>query len=131
MSESGPYGDAFNQEFWDSASRRQLRIQHCTECDHYQFYGRPFCLKCQSDVSWVEARGTGTVYSLTTVRRQLLPEPPVPYIVAIVELDEGPRMLTNIEGEGVRIGDRVRVVWRDRQEAPPLPVFAAVGDSSE
>ncbi len=127
MSESETYGDAFNQEYWDAATRRQLRIQHCRGCDHYQFYGRPFCLRCQSDVEWVRSRGTGTVYSMTTVRRQLLPEPPVPYIVAIVELDEGPRMLTNIEGEGVQIGDRVQVAWRDRENAPPLPIFVAPG----
>ena len=68
---------------------------------------------------------------MTTVRRQLLPSPPVPYIVAVVELDEGPRMLTNIESEGVRIGDRVQVAWRDREDVPPLPVFVAVGVSDE
>ena len=91
MSESESYGDAFNQEYWQAAERRQLAIQHCPECDHHQFYGRPFCLRCESDIGWVQVQGTGTVYSMTTVRRQLLPEPPAPYIVAIVELDEGQR----------------------------------------
>ena len=83
------------------------------------------------DVEWVQVLGTATVYSMTTVRRQLLPSPPVPYIVAVVELDEGPRMLTNIEGEGVQIGDRVQVAWRDREDVPPLPVFVAIGGSDE
>ena len=131
MSEPESYGDAFNQEYWRAAREQQLKIQHCLGCDHYQFYGRPFCLHCESDVEWVQARGTGTVYSMTTVRRQLLPEPPVPYIVAVVELDEGPRMLTNIEGEGVRIGDRVQVAWRDRDDLPPLPVFVSAAGSNE
>ena len=112
MSESEAYGDAFNQEYWSAATRRQLALQHCRECDHYQFYGRPFCLRCESDVEWVPVSGTGTIYSMTTVRRQLLPEPPVPYIVAVVELDEGPRMVTNIEGEGVQIGDRVQLTLK-------------------
>jgi uncharacterized OB-fold protein len=51
------------------------------------------------------------------------PELPPPYFVAIVELSEGPRLLTNILGESVRIGQAVRLVWRRRDPLPPLPVF--------
>ena len=55
MSESESYGDAFNEQYWRAATQRQLKIQHCRECNHYQFYGRPFCLGCVSDVEWVRA----------------------------------------------------------------------------
>jgi len=77
-------------------------------------------------VEWVRALGTGTVYSMTTVHQRVSDEFVPPYIVAIVELDEGPRMLTNIIGKSCQIGDRVRVVWRERPDAPPLPVFEPV-----
>jgi len=60
---------------------------------------------------------------MTVTRVQLLPELPPPYVVALVELDEGPRLLTNIVGAPCKIGDRVRLAWRTREGAPPLPVF--------
>jgi uncharacterized OB-fold protein len=75
------------------------------------------------EMSWVEVAGTGTVYSVTTVRLKVIPDLDPPYLVAIVQLDEGPRFLTNIHGLEARIGDRVAVRWRDRGAAPPFPVF--------
>ena len=63
---------------------------------------------------------------MTTVRIPVLPERTPPYQVAIVELEEGPRILSSIDGGSVAIGDRVEVVWQDREEAPPLPCFRSV-----
>jgi uncharacterized OB-fold protein len=121
------YGDPITAPFWEAAGRRQLTIQRCNACSRHQFYPRPFCIECSSDdVEWVNAAGTGSVYSMTVVRIQISPEFSPPYTVAVVELDEGPRMLTNIVGKAVKIGDRVRVAWRDRSDLPPLPVFEAV-----
>ena len=77
-------------------------------------------------MEWVASKGTGTVYSLTTVNVPVIPELEPPYTVALVQLDEGPRMTTNIVGGVCGIGDRVRVVWRDRPEMPPLPVFEPI-----
>lgn len=74
-------------------------------------------------MNWVSARGTGKVYSMTVTRVQVLPELTPPYIVALVDLDEGPRMLTNIVGQECKIGDRVQLAWRDREDGPPLPIF--------
>lgn len=76
----------------------------------------------------MEVSGTGTIYSMTTVARQLLPDFEVPYVVAIVELDEGPKLLTNVLGDSCAIGDRVKVGWRERLEAPPVPVFSKESD---
>ena len=67
---------------------------------------------------------------MTTVRRKLLPGFDPPYIVAIVELDEGSRMLTNITSEFCRIGSRVRVAWKERDDAPPLPVFEIIEEQN-
>ena len=118
------YGDPVNAAFWEAASREELVIQQCTDCGSYQFYGRPFCLACQSDhVEWVETGGFATVYSLTRVELSFDPAAKTPYLVAVVELDEGPRMMTNIVNGNAEIGDRVRVTWRHREDAPPLPVF--------
>ncbi|MGD1215402.1 MAG: OB-fold domain-containing protein [Terriglobales bacterium] len=121
------YGDPITAPFWEAAARRRLLIQRCRDCGVHQFYPRPFCLKCQSElVEWVEAAGTATIYSLTTVRVAVSPEFHPPYRVAVVQLDEGPRMLTNIIGGECRIGERVRVQWKERPDAPPLPVFEPV-----
>ena len=79
---------------------------------------------CQSDnVEWVKAAGRGTIYSMTTVHLEISEEFTPPYVVALVQLDEGPRMLANIVGDQCQIGDRVQVTWKQRPNAPPLPVF--------
>jgi uncharacterized OB-fold protein len=122
-----PYGDPISEPFWKAATRREFVIQKCRRCAAYQFYPRPFCLACfADDIEWVPAAGTGTIYSLTTVRRQVFPDFPVPYVNAVVELDEGPRLLTTIVGATSAIGDRVRVVWKERVSAPPLPLFEPI-----
>lgn len=118
------YGDALTRPFWEAARRHELLIQYCPDSDRYQFYPRPFDLATGSDnVEWVAARGTGVVHSLTTVHLPVseLLEPP--YVVALIELDEGVRMVANIvEGE-CAIGDRVEVTWYERDGLPPLPMF--------
>lgn len=119
-----PLGDPTHEPFWEAASRGVLVVQRCGSCGHHQFYGRPICLRCDSDsVAWVPVQGHGTVYSATRVRRSWAPDVEVPYAVAIVELDEGPRLVTNIVNGDAKIGDRVRVAWRTRPGLPPVPVF--------
>ena len=123
MSEN-TYGDALSAPFWEAASAHRLVLQHCDACGAHQFYPRPFCLACESDeLRWVDAAGSGTIYSMTTVRLAMLPELPPPYVVAVVQLDEGPRLTSNIVGDGAVIGGRVRLAWRERDQLPPLPVF--------
>jgi uncharacterized OB-fold protein len=127
MTETAPaetFGDPTTAPFWAAARRRQLVIQRCRACGHHQFYPRPHCLACESaDLEWAPAQGTGTIYSMTTTHVQIYPELAPPYVVALVQLAEGPRLLTNIVGAPCRIGDAVRVTWRERADAPPLPVF--------
>ena len=125
--EKQPYGDPITIPFWEAAERHELLIQHCPECGSYQFYPRPFCIACNaSSVEWAETKGEAKIYSMTTVRVQIAPVFNPPYIAAVIELDEGPRMLTNIEGGNPKIGDRVKLAWRERDDAPPLPIWVPV-----
>ena len=122
--EKQPYGDPMTYPFWEAAERHELLIQHCPQCNSYQFYPRPFCLSCNaSNIEWEEVNGSATIYSITTVQIQIAPQFNPPYVVAVIELDEGPRMLTNIEGNKPAIGDRVKLAWPEREDAPPLPVW--------
>ena len=117
-------GDPLTAPFWAAAASGRLLVQRCAGCGGHQLYPRPFCIGCQSDdVEWVPAAGTGTVYTMTTVHMEVGPDLEPPYVVAVVELDEGPRLLTNLLDRDLRIGDRVRVGWRPRGGLPPFPVF--------
>ena len=121
------WSDPTTAYFWEAAGQEQLVIQRCGACHQHQFYPRPFCLACDSDeMGWVVASGFGTVYSQTTVHLKPARELASPYVVAIVELEEGPRLLTNLTGEVCHIGSRVGVAWRPRPGQPPVPIFRAV-----
>lgn len=124
------YGDPITAPFWEAAARRQLLLQRCRGCGAHQFYPRPYCVRCQSEVEWVPVAGTGTVYSMTTVRAQLVPDFPPPYVVVLIELDEGPRLVSGVVGRPVGIGDRVRVQWKERPDGPPLPMFETLEDDA-
>lgn len=120
--------DPTTEPFWNACAKGQLTVQRCTSCGAHQFYPRPICLACEStSLEWVNAGGGGTIYSITTVRMPVSDELPPPYLLALVDLDEGPRLLTNIEAETAQIGDRVSVAWRPREGLPPLPVFKPYG----
>jgi uncharacterized OB-fold protein len=129
--EEPAFGDPMTAPFWTAARQHKLLIQRCNACGSHQFYPRPMCLKCSSlDLAWVPSCGTGTVYSMTTVRVPVTADLSPPYVVALVDLDEGPRLLTNLVNQSFRIGDRVRVQWRAREPLPPVPVFGHIeGDT--
>jgi uncharacterized OB-fold protein len=116
--------DPTTAPFWQAAREHRLVVQRCATCGAHQFYPRPFCLTCSSLVlEWVGVSGSATVYSKTTVRIPVIEELAPPYVVAIVTLDEGPRLTTNLVGDEPEIGDQVTVTWRERTGLPPLPVF--------
>lgn len=117
--------DPTTEPFWQACAEGRLTVQRCAACGHHQFYPRPFCLACESgDLGWSDVSGRGTIYSLTTVRLPVAEELPPPYLLALVDLEEGPRLLTNIEAPSAAIGDKVSLSWRKRPGGlPPLPVF--------
>lgn len=118
--------------FWKAARRRELMIQRCRACARHVFYPRVNCTHCGArDLEWVRASGRGTVYTYTVARRPTHPAfaDKTPYVIAIVELDEGPRMTTNIVGcdpEAVRIGMAVEAVFEDVSAETTLVMFRPV-----
>ena len=110
-----------------------LRVQRCRECQTYVFIPQPFCTECQSEeLEWVESSGRGTLYSMTTVYRPQRPEFEIPYTVAIVELEEGWYMLTNLVGsppEEMRVGMQLEVTFRRMSDEVTLPLFRPLADS--
>jgi len=123
-----PIPDGDSRVFWEGAAQHKLLIQHCNACQHFIFYPRSLCPNCFSDtLSWVEAAGTGTIYSYTVVHQAYgVFARQVPFVVALVELGEGVRMMTRITGsppETVRIGAPVRVVFEQVSEGLTLPYF--------
>jgi uncharacterized OB-fold protein len=106
--------DSDTRPFWEATKQGELLIQYCPNCNRYQFYPRIICKNCLSDIEWTVSKGKGTVYSFTVVHKVFNPEfkEKVPFIVALVTLDEGPRMLTNIVEaamEDIKIGMQVEV----------------------
>lgn len=97
-------------EYFDALEQGRFLIQHCGDCGGYVFYPRQLCTHCGSQaVTFVEPNGAGTVYSTTVVRRK--PEFGGDINVALIDLDEGPRMMSRVEGlspSDVRIGMRVK-----------------------
>jgi uncharacterized protein len=115
--------DPTTTPWWRAAGEGRLLVQCCDACGAHQLYPRPFCLRCESrNVAWVASRGTGRVYSQTTVHVSVVSWLTPPYVVALVELDEGPRLLTNLVGPPCRIGDRVEVCWDVRDDLV-VPLF--------
>jgi uncharacterized protein len=103
-------------------------IQHCNDCGKHVFYPRMVCPHCGgASLAWVEPKGTGVVYSTTTVRRK--PEVGGDYDVSLIDLDEGVRMMSRVEGIApteVKIGMRVRAKVIDNKGAG-LVVFTPEG----
>jgi uncharacterized OB-fold protein len=123
-----PTPDLETQPYWDAAREGKLLIKRCSACGRAHFYPRPFCPHCWSDdVEWEQASGKATLYTFTIVRRNDLPPFPerVPYVAAVVDLAEGPRMMTNVEGcdaDEVEIGMALTVAFRDEGDFS-IPVF--------
>jgi uncharacterized OB-fold protein len=106
-----------SRPFWEAARRHELTIQRCGACREYAYYPRDRCPKCFADkLKWERVSGRGKVYSYTVVRRASSRAfADAPYVLAIVELAEGPRMTTNIVAppEQVRVEMPVQVFFDD------------------
>ncbi|MCZ7525547.1 MAG: Zn-ribbon domain-containing OB-fold protein [Acidimicrobiia bacterium] len=124
-----PTPDLEQQPFWDAAKQERLLVKRCRACRAHHFYPRPFCPRCWSgDVEWVEASGRGTLYTWSVVHVNDLPPFPerVPYVAAIVDLDEGPRMETNVvdcDFDALQVGMPLEVTFREISDDFAIPVF--------
>ena len=140
MSSALPSPDpAVNPEttaFWEATRERQLTVGFCDTCSRHFFYPRERCPLCGAPGAGLRpAAGTGTVYSATVTRRGIGAFADVgPYVLAYVELDEGPRVLTNIVGvapESVRVGQRVRVAFDPTPGGFALPRFVPLESTEQ
>jgi uncharacterized OB-fold protein len=130
-----PHPTALSEPFWEACRDRRLTVQRCQDCGKHVFLPQSFCPNCLSrSLSWVQASGTGSVVTYTVVWRPQTPAFEVPYVIAVVRLDEGVEMLTNLvdaEPEQVSIGARVRVAFADVAEHTTLPFFRLVENAAE
>ena len=127
-----PAPDPATAPYWAAACEHRLSIPRCEACGNVHFYPRPLCPDCGSPhLAWTTVSGNGAVYSFTVVQRAPSPafKDKVPYVVAIVALDEGPHLMSNIIGcppEQVHIGMRLRATFLDMGAEVSLPMFEAV-----
>ena len=122
------------QFFWEKARQHELWIQRCTACGHVFFYPRFHCPQCLSDkLEWFQASGKGILYSYM-INHRAPPgfEEEAPYAIAVVQLQEGPRMMTNIVGientpENLVLDMLLEVVFEDATEEIAIPKFKPAG----
>lgn len=124
-----PITDPATAPFWKAASQGELSLPRCGGCQRVHYYPRAVCPHCGSeDLAWETLSGRGTIYSWTVSRRPAGAsfKPYVPYVVALIDLDEGARMLSNVrtdDVDGVAIGQAVQVDFEEMAEDIALPVF--------
>ncbi|MGI9601092.1 MAG: Zn-ribbon domain-containing OB-fold protein [Acidimicrobiales bacterium] len=122
-----PRPTELSQPFWDGCAEGVLRVQQCGQCGELVFVPRPMCPACQSDdLAWIDSTGLGEVYSYTVVHRPPSPAFEVPYVVAIVELEEGWYLLSNVidcDPGDVTVGAPVTAVFDPVDPAITLPQF--------
>ena len=127
-----PQPNADTKPFWDGCKEHQLRFQKCRNCGHVRWPASIICPMCYSyDTEWIVASGKGKVYTFAIYHQAYHKafESDLPYVTASVELEEGPRILTNIVGcspDEVRCDMPVEVKWEDITEEFSLPKFKPV-----
>jgi len=122
-----PRPTELSQVHWDGCREGKLRVQRCRSCATYVFIPQPCCTHCQSTaLAWVETSGRGVVYSYTVVHRAPRPQFSAPYIVAIVAMEEGWHMLSNVVDcapQDMAIGLAVTVRFKRMNDEITLPYF--------
>ncbi|WP_372347640.1 Zn-ribbon domain-containing OB-fold protein [Streptomyces sp. KL116D] len=124
-----PEPDVFTRPYWDAAAEGRLLLRHCAACERFHHYPREFCPYCWSDAGqWRVASGRASLYTWSVVHRNDLPPfgERVPYVAAVVDLAEGPRMMTEVvecEEARLRVGMEVTVTFRPGGPGSSVPVF--------
>lgn len=113
--------------FWEATRNRRLVLQWCRTCERPIQYPRSFCPHCRgSALEWREASGLGTVYAVTVEHNPSATGQEDPYAIALVQLAEGARLMTNIVGaapDDVHVGMSVTVTWEPLEDGRHLPLF--------
>ena len=112
-----------DERYFEGASQGKLMLKKCSGCGQVHYFPRGICPFCfSSKVDWVEAKGTGTIYTFSVTRRA----GPIPYCIAYVTLDEGVSMMTNIvdcDLDTVRIGQKVKLVFKPSGNGTAIAMF--------
>ena len=122
---AGPVVNVETKPYWDAANSGKLLVKKCVACGEHHFYPRALCPFCFGETEWVEAKGTGEIYSFSVMRRA---EPP--YAIAWVALDEGPKIMTNIvnaDFDAIRIGQRVKATFVAAENGQKVQMFEPMG----
>jgi uncharacterized protein len=131
-----PPASELTQPFWDATKNKELLLQWCTACDAPVFYPREVCPQCiGTSLEWRQASGKATVYAVSVQHKPAMPmlANRVPYAVALVDLDEGARIMTNVVGcppDEVTVGMPVQVTWEELSDGRNLPQFEPRGEGS-
>jgi uncharacterized OB-fold protein len=133
QSKPEPEVNALTTPYWDGLASGELRYQRCGECSNAWLPPREHCPSClSSNWAWTAASGRGRLISWVVYRQSMHPAfaDEIPYNVAIVELDEGPRLITNILADEADLAIEFPVELRISGAAPPLArfVLASPGD---
>jgi len=123
-----PALDDASREFWAAGARGELVVQQCGACGHRQFYPRLACTVCGTTPGWLTCSGRGVVHTFTVIRQNHAKpfRGELPYVVAMIELEEGPRMMGNVVDcavEEVQIGMPVQVTFEQADEAVGVPFW--------
>ena len=124
-----PIPDPVTKPFWDSLKARAIQLQRCQSCQKFVYYPRALCPGClSSNLAWTPVSGRGVLHAFTIPNRHPNRAFQPPYVVALVELEEGVRMMSNLIGvdptpEAVKIGMPVEIVYDDATEEITLPKF--------
>ena len=124
-----PIVDEDTAPYWEYCQKHELRMQKCSQCGYIRFPVSIVCPKCHSiEAEWAKLGGKGKVYSFIVQRQAFHPgyQNDLPYTVAIIQLDEGPRMESNLEGckaEDIKIDMPVELFFDDVTEDVSLPKF--------
>lgn len=123
-----PVADQDSVKYWEAAAEEKLAIQRCRSCGRHQFYPRSLCAACGfPDPEWVRASGSGTVHSYTVNHRPAgaWASARVPYVVALIDLAEGPRLMANVDADpsDVHVGMPVAVWFEEVAPGVRLPQF--------
>jgi uncharacterized OB-fold protein len=127
-----PPADGLSEPFWQATAEGSYLLQWCKECERPIYYPRYACPVCLSDaLEWRPATGRGAVYAFTIVHAPIAPwmADRMPYVAALVDLDEGVRVLTNIvdcDPHEVAVGAAVEVRWEPLHDGRALPWFRLV-----
>lgn len=115
------------EPFWQACAQGRLSVQRCLACAERFLFPRAFCPNCSSDrLEWIDCSGRATLYSFTVVHRQAVPEIDAPYVLALVDLEEGPRLMTHVvdaDPSQLQPGLALRVTFKGLIGGRALPLF--------